>query len=591
MVGRRAVSVTLALLVQPALSAGAHDECALPEDFQQRVKRGKTIPTNQLTLPEMNVGNIQAELDKLEALGCTTNDPKTGKNKQTTKNGESLGPGYGLQYRGCQTRAWNGHLCQAWTEQTPHPHKWMEKEDAVIKAGLGDHNFCRNPSVAAGGSAMESIWCYTTDPTKPFEECCPMACGNGKVEVLAGEQCDDGNKRNGDGCDNKCKMEPGYICLVEIGAEDGLSYCKRCRDGKVDAGEHCDDGNDVQFDGCDPYCYVEEGWFCRKYDCGQGGVDADDAACADEDKDGQSFCKPDVCGDGIVWNEDECDDGNTVDFDGCSSKCEIEPGFTCASPWTENLGDKYGTSRCFNCGNGIIDPAETCDDSNTVDGDGCSATCMLEDGAAYVDADGKGGGTKFKCTKAESKKVVVTLYVDETETNASTTTVTTTIDDSAFVAVNESGAGRRLGTVFSTTCTPVVSFAEKNQSNIVVVSIVILFSVVGSVVLGLVARKVYKERITLRSGEVLTIGADGRVKKVNTFTAILVCQMQLKKQIKRRRALKAMEEEAAKKAEMLKKQAARLQEKKWRNAMKEDADEEEGDEMPGRPRVGSSDHV
>ena len=52
-------------------------------------------------------------------------------------------------------------------------------------------------------------------------------------EVLAGEQCDDGNKRNGDGCDNKCKMEPGYICLVEIGAEDGLSYCKSCRDGKV----------------------------------------------------------------------------------------------------------------------------------------------------------------------------------------------------------------------------------------------------------------------------------------------------------------------------------------------------------------------
>jgi len=92
----------------------------------------------------------------------------------------------------------------------------------------------------------------------------------------------------------------------------------------------------------------------------------------------------------------------------------------------------------------------------------------------------------------------------------------------------------------------------------------------------------------LRSGEVLTIGADGRVKKVNTFTAILVCQMQLKKQIKRRRALKAMEEEAAKKAEMLKKQAARLQEKKWRNAMKEDADEEEGDEMPGRPRLSAS---
>ena len=37
------------------------------------VKRGKTIPANQLTLPEMNVGNIQAELDKLEALVAKRN--------------------------------------------------------------------------------------------------------------------------------------------------------------------------------------------------------------------------------------------------------------------------------------------------------------------------------------------------------------------------------------------------------------------------------------------------------------------------------------------------------------------------------------
>jgi cysteine-rich repeat protein len=31
-----------------------------------------------------------------------------------------------------------------------------------------------------------------------------------------------------------------------------------------------------------------------------------------------------------------------------------------------------------NCGNGAVDTGETCDDSNTVDGDGCSATCTTE---------------------------------------------------------------------------------------------------------------------------------------------------------------------------------------------------------------------
>lgn len=30
------------------------------------------------------------------------------------------------------------------------------------------------------------------------------------------------------------------------------------------------------------------------------------------------------------------------------------------------------------CGNGAIEGAEQCDDGNTVDGDGCSASCALE---------------------------------------------------------------------------------------------------------------------------------------------------------------------------------------------------------------------
>ncbi len=38
-----------------------------------------------------------------------------------------------------------------------------------------------------------------------------------------------------------------------------------------------------------------------------------------------------VCGDGVrVGNAHECDDGNTVDGDGCSSSCEIETGYHCS---------------------------------------------------------------------------------------------------------------------------------------------------------------------------------------------------------------------------------------------------------------------
>ena len=64
-----------------------------------------------------------------------------------------------------------------------------------------------------------------------------------------------------------------------------------------------------------------------------------------------------VCGDGIVSGDEQCDDGNTIDGDGCSKKCKIEQSY---------------------CGDGKTDPGEGCDDGNNVDGDGCSATCTPE---------------------------------------------------------------------------------------------------------------------------------------------------------------------------------------------------------------------
>ena len=33
-----------------------------------------------------------------------------------------------------------------------------------------------------------------------------------------------------------------------------------------------------------------------------------------------------------------------------------------------------------NCGNGQLDKDETCDDGNSVNGDGCSSTCLIESG-------------------------------------------------------------------------------------------------------------------------------------------------------------------------------------------------------------------
>jgi MYXO-CTERM domain-containing protein len=52
----------------------------------------------------------------------------------------------------------------------------------------------------------------------------------------------------------------------------------------------------------------------------------------------------------------------------------------------------YRGAPSQNCGNGNVDTGETCDDGNTTDGDGCSATCQNEDGT--------GGGDDGGCCSA-----------------------------------------------------------------------------------------------------------------------------------------------------------------------------------------------
>ena len=62
-------------------------------------------------------------------------------------------------------------------------------------------------------------------------------CGNGTVET--GEECDDGNGDNTDGCTAYCKVA-------------------QCGDGYIHDGvEQCDDGNTVDGDGCSATCRVE----------------------------------------------------------------------------------------------------------------------------------------------------------------------------------------------------------------------------------------------------------------------------------------------------------------------------------------------
>ncbi|MBN2530626.1 MAG: DUF4215 domain-containing protein [Deltaproteobacteria bacterium] len=77
-----------------------------------------------------------------------------------------------------------------------------------------------------------------------------------------------------------------------------------------------------------------------------------------------------LCGDGNTLLPEMCDDGNLENSDGCSSTCQVEIGFDCE-------GDP---SVCHTtlCGDGIVEGIEGCDDVNTLPFDGCSANCLKE---------------------------------------------------------------------------------------------------------------------------------------------------------------------------------------------------------------------
>lgn len=273
--------------------------------------------------------------------------------------------------------------------------------DALIDAGLAGDAGC-------------------TPPPKP------VVCGDGFIDV--GEACDDGNKTGGDGCALDCgAIEPNFACQAPGSACVSTMVCG---DGIVTGSEQCDDQNTTSGDGCSVTCALESGWVCplpgvscNAAACGDGKLagaeECDDGNTADDDGCSSSCklqtttvtvapttttagstqiinwvcgapgapCTQTACGNGgAPEGTEQCDDGNTRPFDGCSPDCR----------WEQACPDGKCVARC---GDGLLfdfdgdgDTAidEECDDGNTRSGDGCSSTCRKEVGydcSALVDPE------------------------------------------------------------------------------------------------------------------------------------------------------------------------------------------------------------
>ncbi len=182
------------------------------------------------------------------------------------------------------------------------------------------------------------------------------------------EECDDGNSSNTDTCTNMC-----------MDAD--------CGDGYVQGDEECDDGDTDNTDGCSNDCtlpacgdgILQENEGCEVDSDGviltHGGNDPAGVTCD------TATCTASTCGTNGEVNTsagEECDDGDDLDTNGCTTRC-----------------------RYARCGDGIVQNGEQCDDGNDVEVDACTNACrwnVLGDGVRRtVDGEGTGAAALHDC--------------------------------------------------------------------------------------------------------------------------------------------------------------------------------------------------
>jgi cysteine-rich repeat protein len=90
------------------------------------------------------------------------------------------------------------------------------------------------------------------------------------------------------------------------------------------------------------------------------------------------------CGNGIVEPGEACDDGNDDNTDSCLDTCEeaycgdgyVGPGEGCDDGNSDDDDMCSNSCALASCGDGVVQPGETCDDVNTDETDACLSTCV-----------------------------------------------------------------------------------------------------------------------------------------------------------------------------------------------------------------------
>jgi cysteine-rich repeat protein len=179
-----------------------------------------------------------------------------------------------------------------------------------------------------------------------------FSCGNTSEKKDA---CGDGLIDPGELCDG---AELGGASCVSLGYNGGaLSCAADCtlELGACESAGRCGDGViQGDYEDCD-------GASLNGHSCQSQGFAGGVLACGADCRFDSSQCQG-VCGNSLVEPDEACDDGGLTDGDGCSASCEVEEGWVCSDVPSQCVAD---------CGDGwILLGQETCDGAE-LDGQSC----------------------------------------------------------------------------------------------------------------------------------------------------------------------------------------------------------------------------
>lgn len=245
---------------------------------------------------------------------------------------------------------------------------------------------CSDESTCVEGTPLASgETCTQTDGSDGVcrgTDCVAAGCGNTLMD--SGEECDDGNVVDGDGCDSDCT----FTCTIDADCDDasvctGVESCDltshTCVPGEAMT---CDDGSPCTSNDCDPVM----GCVFPLIDAdGDGHASNTLGACGDDCNDMRDDVSPsavELCGDALdsdcngdvnpastpFWYLDCDNDGYAVSTTPSQQSCtEPAPATGCAGGWTTRVPSSSTTRDC-NDNNANVHPGQTTYFSTAISG-------------------------------------------------------------------------------------------------------------------------------------------------------------------------------------------------------------------------------